>query len=171
MRGLFGWLWRDFEKGSIKMGRAEIIDKLMVGATSNNIFSKEQMLRLFGDSEYLVLSRDNARRFVDACAVVPNTLFIPESFDCDDFEAVFRANRAWYRKKCGLSHPEAMGGFDYFSTSLGRVDHGVRRDNYHRAAWVLWHDDGRVNFEVYQPQSDKWQDPRIEVQSATYYDA
>lgn len=171
MRGLFGWLRRDFTKDALLVSRELLINHLMTGATSNNIFGKEQMLRLFGDSSYYVLTTENARRFVMACAIPSNVLFVPEAFDCDDFEAVFRANRAWYRKKCGLDYPEAMGGVDYYSLSLGNVDRGIRRNNYHRAAWCISHKDGIFNFEIYQPQADKWQDPRIEVQSSTYYDA
>lgn len=167
---ILDWMFHDFSRGAISATREEIIDRLMVSATSNNIFGKEQMIRLFGDGTYMILTKENARRFVAACAVPSGVVYVPDSFDCDDFEAVFRANRAWYRKKCSLEFPEAIGGFDYYSLSIGRVDHGVRLDNYHRAAWVLSHEDGRIDFEVYQPQSDKWQDPAREIQSATYYD-
>ena len=80
--------------------------------------------------------------------------------DCDDFEALWRADRIRARWAAGLKSPELAGGVDYQTIS----------DGYHWAGWQVSHDDGKLIMRVFQPQAHRWEDPRAVIKRGVYFD-
>lgn len=155
--------WVDYAKGSriIKPEEAGIV---IVGSVKmRKEFSYDQLRALIAiDDEFLALDYGMARKFASAVNANWRHPWAKDVLDCDDQEALFRAERIKARRRAGFTRAEAFGGMDYDS---------MVRNGQHWASWAVVVENGNLRMKVYQPDVDEWQEPDKECGDVLFFDA
>lgn len=165
------WPWTNLSDGAQTISCAEMLEIIMGAVEMQPLFTYEHLDRLQNDSRYLVLSWANLERFAESANRAADRYPWREATgDCDDIEALFRADRVKARWRCGFKYAEAMGGIDYLSRSRGEWQGQDFIPGLHRAAWGIGHKNGIRSLKIYQPDAHVWQAAN-EVVSAQYLDS
>ena len=155
--------WVDYAKGSRVVLPSSIVGTITGTVKMRPEFTHQQLLALVAiDDEFLALDSGMARKFASAVNANWRHPWAKDVLDCDDQEALFRAERVKARRRAGFKKAEAFGGIDY--DSMGRK-------GQHWASWAVVVENGNLRMKAYQPDVDEWQEPDKECGDVLFFDA
>ena len=160
----------DYINGAAEIDREFVLSTLLGCIPFRNTFNRDQFRQLHKDSRFLVLRKDALKAWVAESHQVGRYPWAKDVCDCDDQEALFRANRVTSRWRHEFHLSEAMGGIAYYSMTRGKRTEAGFEPGYHYAAWGIWLNDGVIEPTIYQPDTGEWQDVRSEVKEAVFID-